>query len=128
MWGRVAEMCRIVSSQTRDCLFSKADNEAAYKQLPLDWGQTNIAAIYLIPPHYGRFYGLTSRTLMFGSIADVIHYDVFSRILAELMRRIFGIPMISYFDDFGALLPASPAIRGLEVFTQWWQLLRIPLN
>ena len=65
---------------------------------------------------------------MSGSTASDIHYDVFARMPDELMFRIFGIPMISYSDDFGALPPDSLAIRGVEVCTQWWQLVGIPLK
>ena len=43
--------------------------------------------------------------MMFGAVFAVIRYNIFSRIIAEISRRIFGIPMISYFDDIGALPP-----------------------
>ena len=33
--------------------------------------------------------------------------------------------MISYFDDFGALLPANIAQRGLDTFSEWCSLLGI---
>ena len=47
------------------------------------------------------------RTLMFGSIAAVLRYNGFSRIIEELARRIFGIPRTCYFDDFGPLRQAT---------------------
>ena len=50
------------------------------------------------------------------------------RIIAELVFHIFGIPMISYSDDFGALLPAELAQQGLETFAKWCNLLGIPLK
>ena len=37
-WGHVAELCRKAGSSTFDWEFSKADREAAYKQLPLKGG------------------------------------------------------------------------------------------
>ena len=59
---------------------------------------------------------------------DVLHYHVFSPTLADLMCRICGIPTISYFDDFVALLPASRDDNGLEGLTRWRQLRGIPLK
>ena len=50
-------------------------------------------------------------------MADVIHYNLPHRVSSELTRRFFGIPAISYFGDFGALLPAAPiAAKWVEAF------------
>ena len=68
------------------------------------------------------------KNLMFGTVCAAIHYNIFSRILAELTCRIFGIPMIRYFDDFGAPLPASIAKKGLRTFTRRCDLLGISLK
>ena len=127
-WDHLAEMCRRTSKFNLDWHFFKADHEAAYKQLPLNWEHSSLAVIALRSPKDNRWYGFMSRTLMFGAIAAVIHYNVFSRLLAELTCKIFGIPIVSYFDDFGALLPSPLAKRGLEVFTAFCSHLGITLK
>ena len=127
-WDHVAEMCRLVASTACDWHFFKADHEAAYKQLPLNWEHSRLAVIALRSPTDGRWYGFMSRTLMFGAVAAVIHYNVFSRIISELMCRLFGIPMLSYFDDFGGLLPAKLARQGLSTFSRWCEILGISLK
>ena len=65
---------------------------------------------------------------MFGAVSAVIHYNIFALIIAELVCRIFGIPTISYFRDFGAPLPAELAQLGLTTFTKWCHLLGIALK
>ena len=127
-WDHVAKMCKAIQGTQRDWHFFKADHEAAYKQLPIAWEQSKLAVVALRSPSDGRRYGFMSKTLMFGAVSAVIHYNIFSRILAELTCRIFGIPMISYFDDFGALLPASIAKSGLNTFTKWCHVLGISLK
>ena len=127
-WDHVAEMCSQIREPNRDWHFFKADHEAAYKQLPIDEGHAKLAVIALRSPHDHKWYGFMSRTLMFGAISAVLHYNVFSRILAELACRIFGLPMLSYFDDFGALLPAEIAKQGLLTFSRMCTLLGIKLK
>lgn len=114
----IAEMWRSVHSSNCDWQFPKADREADYKQLPLEDPKRPLEVVSLRSPRDGRRYGFFSRVLLFGAIAAVIHYHVFSRIISELMCRLFGISTISYFDDFGALLPASRSPKGLETFHQ----------
>ena len=127
-WGHVAEMRRSVQSIERFWHFMKSDHEAAYKQLPLEWCQSSLAVVALRSPEDGRWYGFFSRTLLFGAAAAVVHYNVFSRIISELVCRIFGIPMISYFDDFGAMLPEQLAQKEIATFAKWRILLGIGLK
>ena len=44
--------------------------------------------------------------MVFGAIAAVLHYNVFSRTLAELSNRYLGIPLLRFFDDCGELTPS----------------------
>ena len=44
------------------------------------------------------------------------------------MGRIFGIPTISYFDAFGALLPDALAANGLAALNKWRSLLGIQIK
>ena len=68
------------------------------------------------------------KTLMFGSFGAVLHYNTISRIVDELVSRLFGIPMIRYCDDFGALLPASIAHSGLAAYARRCELLDIGIK
>ena len=51
---------------------------------------------------------------MFAGIAAVLRYNMFSRITADLICRISGIPTIGCFDDIGA--PANLAKMGMRNF------------
>ena len=126
--GHVAEMCRSVETSGRDWHFAKADHGAAYKQIPLDEGNSNLAVVDLRSPTNGRWYGFVIITLLFGAVAAVIHYNVFSRIISELMCRTFGTPMIGYFEDFGSMLPAGIPKKGVRTFTRRCRLLGVGLK
>ena len=63
-----------------------------------------------------------SRTIMFGKIDAFLLYNIFSRIIDEMVCRLFGIPTIRYFDDFGALFPAGLARHGVETYAKWCEL------
>ena len=75
-WGHLSELCRMVAHAKRDWHFFKADQEAAYKPPPLEWGQSNVAAVALLRPTNGRWYGFISRTLMFGAVSAALRYSV----------------------------------------------------
>ena len=127
-WDHVAEVCRRAASSRSDWHFFKADHEAAYKQLPMKWEHSRLAVITLRCPTDGKWYAFRSRTMVFGAVAAVLHYNVFSRVLAELFTKLFGIPILSFFDDFGALIPGPLAKAALEAFKAFCELLGIRLK
>ena len=94
-----------------------ADHEAAYKQIPMGPAGQPYAIIALRDPTTGRWYGFRSRARMFGSVAAVLHYNVFPRLITVIFNRMFGIPLVFFFDDFSALLPRLLATKGLAVFS-----------
>ena len=60
---------------------------------------------------------LFPRVLLFGSASSVIRYNFFARSLAVLINRTLGIPVLNYFEDFGALVPeplGTMALRMVE--------------
>ena len=116
-WDHLAELTNLVNDGSRDWVFFIADHEAAYKQLPLDYSHAKLAVIALRSPHDGRWYGFLSRTLMFGAIAAVLRYNVFSRLLSELVSKLLVIPLLCFFDDFGSVVPKVLAGRALANFT-----------
>ena len=127
-WDHLTELTHLVNTNDRDWAFFKADHEAAYKQLPLDYCHSKLSVIALRPPHDHRWYGFISRTMMFGAIAAVLHYNVFSRILSEVVSKLFGIPLLCFFDDFGSIIPAEIAKQALNVFTSFCSKLGIKLK
>ena len=126
-WDHLSEMRRRISTVSQGWDLFNADHAAAYKQPPLEWAKHSLASVALRSPGDGRRYGFTSRTLLFGAIAAVLHYNVFSRIIDSLGFRCFGTPAISYFDDFGSLLPATLAARGLAVSTSFREHIGVTL-
>ena len=69
-----------------------------------------------------------SRAVVFGAIAVVLHYNVFSRIVAELASEILGIPIVCFFGDFGALIPGPLGRKALGISTRFRQLLGISMK
>ena len=127
-WGHVSQLCRRYASGGRDWALFKADHEAAYKQLPLDAQGQDAAIIALRRPTSGKWFGFRSRTLMFGSLAAVLHYNIFHRLITALFNRLFRTPLIFFFDDFAALPPKEVAPKGLAVFARFCTLLGIRLE
>ena len=79
-------------------------------------------------PHDGKYYAFVSRPQLLGSISSALRYSVFDRAITELFTRVFGIPLISHFDDFGSLAP-PPLIRAaLTASRKFCALLLFILN
>ena len=127
-WCHVSQLFRRYASDGRDWALFKADHEAAYKQLPLDAQDQAAAIIALRHPTSGKWFGFRPRTLMFGSVAAVLHYNIFSRLITALFNRLFRIPMICFSGDFAALPPKEIAPKGLAVSTRFFGLLGIRLE
>ena len=127
-WDHLVEVTNLTNTATRNWAFFKADHEAAYKQLPLAPSHAKLAIIALKNPTDGRWYGFLSRTMVFGAIAAVLHYNVFSRLIAELFTRLFGIPLLNFFDDFGATTPEELVKPALDVFAKFCHKLGISLK
>ena len=127
-WDRLAGISRLLNKDDRDWRFVKADHEAAYKQLPLRAEQSKLAVVALRCPTDGRWYGFVSRTMMFGAVSAVLHYNLFSKLPTEIVAKLFGIPLICFFGDFGAMLPSELVAEGLLTFTLFCSKLGITLK
>ena len=95
-------MAVTIAPSARPWSFLKSDHAAAYEQLPIRPENSELATIALRDPNTDRWAAFRPRALMFGSTAAVVHYNCLSRCLAALISRVFGIPMMGYFDDYGA--------------------------
>ena len=127
-WGHVAHISNLFDSQGLECHFFKAYHRAAYKSLPVCPFQTKLAAVVLENPEGGEWYAFTSRTLLFGSIASVLHYNILSRAISELVGKISGIPIVCFFDDFGAVIIKGLPIEELWRFQQFCDICGIDLK
>ena len=92
LWGDLDGIYRSINNGLPVWIFSKADREASYKQLPLNEGHSKLAVIALWRPAGGRRYGFFSRTMMFGAVAAVVRYSLFAMLLTELASKRLGIP------------------------------------
>ena len=127
-WGHIGQMTLDVKETNRPWSFSKVGHEAAYKQLPLGPTHAKYATVALRRPTLGAWRAFRPHTLLFGAEAAVTHYNCFSRTLAVLINRIFGIPLMSYFDDLGALTPSEITQLALETIKEFLLILMIFLN
>ena len=127
-WGHIAQMRLDVRRTRRPWGFFKADREAAYKQLPLRPEHTKLAFVALRDPITSGWMAFPPKALLFGAASAFLRYNCFSRLLAVLANRIFGIPLIGYFDDFGALVPANVGRHALRTFERFCNSLGITLK
>ena len=69
-----------------------------------------------------------SRTVVFGTIADVRHYNISPRIDAALACGILWIAIVRYFGDFAASIPACLRQKALGVFNRFCSILGLLLK
>ena len=127
-WGHLAQLSSITTEQGDEWHLFKADHEDAYKQLPIAPDDQQTAIVALRNPTSGNWFGFATRTLVFGSVADVLRYNVLSRIWAALCVRLLGIPLVGHFDDFAALARAGLAEEAIRVFPRFCELLGFVLK
>ena len=106
-WGHIGEIRLRISDADRPWSFLKTDRESAYKNRPLSADSSKLCLITLRNPKDGIWYGFWHRALLFGAPAAVLRYNAFSRIVAALANKIFGLLAVNYFDDIGRLMPSS---------------------
>ena len=106
-WGHIGQMALNIADPRRSWSFMKRDHEAAYKQLPLGDNQTKYAMVALRHPTAMEWRAFPPRSFLVGAEAAAIHYNSYPRAAEILAPRIFGIPLISYYDDIGALIPSD---------------------
>ena len=127
-WDHISQMCLNIRTSERKWAFLKADHEAAYKQLPLEPSHANLALVALRNPVTSEWMAFPPKSLLFGAVAAVLHYNCFSRMVAVLFNLTFGIPLIGYFDDFGALIPYELSKDALDTFVEFCTTLGIHLK
>ena len=106
----------------------KDDQEASYNHLPIRLADRMTAIIALRHPISNDWFGFKARTLIYGSTAAVLRYNCFARSISTIATIVLGIPPVSYFDDFAALMPAELDRAALDTFARFCELLRISLK
>ena len=127
-WDHISQMCLNIRTSDRKWAFFKADHEAAYKQLPLAPSHRRLALVALRNPDTSEWMAFPPKALLFGAVAAVLHYNCFSRLLSVLFNLLFGIPLIGYFDDFGALIPFDLSNDALDTFVEFCTTLGVHLK
>ena len=126
-WEHLSRIASELSSAHRDLALGKGDESDAYKKQPLTPADALSAVVTLQGPDR-KWYGFISRSQIFGSTAAVVHYNTFSRLLVSLFVRLFGIPMIGYFDDFGFIVFETISAKALATFESFCSLLEVSLS
>ena len=127
-WGNVAHLPNLLASKGGDWVMFKADHKAAYKQLPIDPSDQASAIVALRHPLGGKWYGFVTRTLIFGSVAAGLHYNVLSRILTALVNRYLDLSLVGYFSDFAAVIPAALGRPAMNAFARFARALSFELH
>ena len=128
-WDLLGAMSLLISSSSKkNWVLVKADDTSAYKNLPLRPSDSFLTAIALWNSAQKAWFAFLPRTLLFGATAAVLHYNVFSRILAAILNRLFGIPLISFYDDLGTPMIEELAPEALSLIIEVSRLLGVILN
>ena len=127
-WDHLAQMAENVSNSDRKWGFFKADHESAYKMLPLKPGHIKMEIATLRGPKSNLRHAFAPRATLFGAVSAVLRYNSFSRALAVTCAKLTGIPILSYFDDFGALVPYEVLKEALNAFLAFCDILGATLK
>ena len=74
-----------------------------------------LADVAIRRPISGLRYAFRSKTLLSGSSASVLHYNVLSLLSVAKICRVLGIPTISFVGDFG--FPARSSTIEAAMFS-----------
>ena len=80
-------------------LIKTLDLKSAYKQLALNELEARKSVICLKCPDDGQVYGFACRTLPFGDVASVLHFNRFARFTRAVFLEC-GVIACNYFDDY----------------------------
>lgn len=94
----------------------KQDHDGAYRQIPLPRGDRPLTVVAFCHPETGKLVYYFHRALPFGAVASVYKYNRVSRAAVFLARRILGVPVDSYFDDFWGVDSAAVVESGFDAF------------
>ena len=108
-------MCLDIRHMDLEWSFFKAGHKAAYKTARSLRMMRNSASSPLGRLREINGTGFPPQTLLFGAVAAVLRYIIISRIIAAQGNRLFGLPVVNYFDDYGRPPPAEISVDGWKV-------------
>ena len=97
--GEVNKVWQLFPADDVQLVAKTVDLKSAYKQLAIAPDNRRLSVISLRNPESGKTCGFVSRTLPFGSVASVLHFNRVSRLLHKLGLQA-NIPWANYYDDF----------------------------
>ena len=97
----------------------KTDHASAYRQIPIYGPHCDFVVVTLLCPHDQKIYCFKPHTLLFGSSAAVLGYNLVARTIASAFVRAFLIPVIHFYDDHAGAAPPSLASLALELFQEF---------
>ena len=127
-WDHLVEVSLSLNRVPRDWAFLKGDRDSAYKNLPILKEHSRFCMITLFNPYDSKWYAFEPKTQIFGSIASVLHYNVFSKLIAQLANLILKIPILVYVGDFGSLVPLTISTEALISFKKFCDILGVKLK
>ena len=127
-WDIAVELFLRAKPAHRAWVFGKVDHASAYKNLPIRPSDRPYANVVVKNPNDAKWYAFAPTTQLFGSTASVLHYNVFSRLLVTIINRVFAIPTIGYYDDYGFYVPAELGDEALTLIKRICHLLGVTLK
>ena len=109
-------------SQTASYKITSFDLASAYKQLPLHPREYDCTVVSLKDPAAGAVRCFYMRTLPFGSVASVLHFNRVSRLLWRLGVQL-GVIWGSYFDDYPTICHSLHAASTMTCVQGLFKLL-----
>eukprot|EP00438_Fugacium_kawagutii_P029267 Skav207045 [mRNA] locus=scaffold709:16974:19130:+ [translate_table: standard] len=97
--GNVSEAWRQLPEDQVQVVSKTVDLKSAYKQFAILPDNRKLSVLSLKRPSDGRVHGFISRTLPFGSVASVLHFNRVARLLHQLGLEL-GIVWANYYDDY----------------------------
>jgi hypothetical protein len=97
-------------------LWWKQDHDGAYRQIPLPEEDRPLTVVAFCHPDTGKLVYYFHRALPFGAVASVYKYNRVSRAVVFLARRVLGLPVDSYFDDFWGVDGEEVVQSGFDAF------------
>ena len=96
--GRVDPEWRKMPKESIQLVAKTIDLKSAYKQFPICPEHRKYSVLVLKKPSNGMAMGFVSKTLPFGSVASVLHFNRVARLLRIGLE--LDIPWTNYYDDF----------------------------
>ena len=127
-WGHIAQLAASARSAKRAWSFFKTDHESAYRKLPLSPEDQCVSAVVLRHPKTRAWAAFAPRALLLGEVAGLLRYNCFSSEVVALFTKVTGAPLLSYFGDFGSLVPSEALCHALRAFVTFCEQLGIKLK